>query len=147
MNHMSIWVCLSIYIKGDDTFETSRCVTEDVLTCFAVNWLISFSTMSYLCNAKRAARAHRDHTRLRCRRKPISMRCPGQPRGDMRGDAAVSGWVSTGLRNQCSPWTGAHFYHLRCNHGTSCSDLLSWAILCHYMASLQNLILTEILFY
>lgn len=148
---MSIWLCPSIYaqvkIKGEDTFETSRCVTEDVLTCFAANWLSFFSTMSDLCNAMRAARAHRDRGRLRCRRKSISVLCPGQPRGATRGDVTVSGWVSTGLRNQCSLWMGAHFHQLWCNHKTSCSDLLSWAILCPYVVSLQNLILTIILFY
>ena len=151
MNHVSIWLCLCIYIqvkiKGGDIFETSRCVTEVVLTCSVANWLISFSTTSDLCNAKRAARAHWDHTRLRCKRNSISMLCPGQSREAMRGDTAASGWVSAGLQNQCSPWTGAHFHQLWCNHGTACSDLLSWAILCPYMASLQTLILTVILFY
>lgn len=150
MNNVSTWLCLTIYvqvkIKGDDIFETSGCVTEVALTSFAVNWLISFSTMSDLRNAKRAARVHRDHTRLTCRRKSISVLCPGQPQGAMRCDVAVSAWVSTGVRNQCSPWTGAHFHQLRCNHGTSCSDFLFWAILCPYMASLQTLTPTRIPF-
>ena len=147
---MRIWLCLSIYvqvkIKGDDTFETSRCLT-DVLTCFAGNWLISFSTVSDLRNARGAASVHRDHTRLRCRRKSIPTPCPGQPRRAVRGNVSFSRWVSAGLRSQCSPWTGAHFHQLWCDHGTPCSYLLSWAILCPYVASLQNLILNIILFY
>lgn len=148
---LHLGLCLSAYVqvktRGDDTSETGRCVTKDALTCFAANQPISFSTMSEHLNARRTARAHRNPIRLRCRRKSVSMLCPGQPRGATRGDAAGSGWVSAGLRNQRSPWTRAHFHQLLCNHGTSCSDLLSWAALCPYLPSLQNLILTTILFY
>lgn len=102
-----LWLCLSMYVhaktRGDVTSEIGRCMTKDTLTCFAANWPISFSTMSEPLHARRTARAHRDHTRLRCRRKSMSMFCPGQPRGAARGSAAASGWVSTGLWNQNSP--------------------------------------------
>lgn len=52
--------------------------------------LISFSIMSDLRNAKRAAKVHRDHTRLRHRRKSIAMLCPDQPQRATRGNVAVS---------------------------------------------------------
>lgn len=138
---------VQVKTRGDHTSETGRCVTKAALTCFTANWPVSFSTMSECRNARRTARAHRHHTRLRCRRKSMSMFCPGQPQGAKRGDVAASRWASAGLRNQRSPWTRAHFHQLLCNRGTSCSDLLSWAILCPYVPSLQNIILTIILFY